>query len=198
MKFHQTSPLARFLCPTSVRPRQPLSQARRHFDPHHLHHLHCCCPRLFSTDKNPTTAIKRIADSFPLRNKNDSRYISSRLPFFVAPISTVAMASSNVMDQLAQRVEGLTVASVTELYPNAHPEINPLDLYRAHLTDLLSKASGVDKSIIYPVVMWTQSLDKGDFVVAVPALRIKGTKPDVLAQEWAAKVRLTCGMRKKK
>ncbi|KAG6027442.1 hypothetical protein E4U40_001532 [Claviceps sp. LM458 group G5] len=97
------------------------------------------------------------------------------------------MASSNVIDQLAQRVEGLTIASVTQLYPNAHPEINPLDLYRAHLTDLLSKVSGVDKSIIYPVVMWTQSLDKGDFVVAVPALRIKGTKPDVLAQEWAAK-----------
>ncbi|KAG5965915.1 hypothetical protein E4U58_002658 [Claviceps cyperi] len=97
------------------------------------------------------------------------------------------MASSNVIDQLAQRVEGLTIASVTQLYPNAHPEINPLDLYRAHLTDLLSKASGVDKSIIYPVIMWTQSLDKGDFVVAVPALRIKGTKPDVLAKEWAAK-----------
>ncbi|KAG5999744.1 hypothetical protein E4U43_001900 [Claviceps pusilla] len=97
------------------------------------------------------------------------------------------MARHQVIDELAQRVEGLTIASIAQTYPNAHPEINPLDLYRAHLSDLLSKISGVDTSIIYPVVMWTSSLDKGDFVVAVPALRIKGTKPDVLAQEWAEK-----------
>lgn len=101
------------------------------------------------------------------------------------------MAQSNVVDQLAQRVEGLTVDGLTKKYPTAHPDINPLDLYRAHLSDVMAKISGVDTSIIYPVVMWTQSLDKGDFVLAVPALRIKGTKPDVLAQEWAAKVRLT-------
>ncbi|KAG5982398.1 hypothetical protein E4U55_001937 [Claviceps digitariae] len=97
------------------------------------------------------------------------------------------MAPHQVIDELAQRVEGLTVSGITKTYPNAHPEINPLDLYRAHLSDLLSKISGVDTSIIYPVVMWTSSLDKGDFVVAVPALRIKGTKPDILAQEWAEK-----------
>ncbi|KAG6001664.1 hypothetical protein E4U21_003981 [Claviceps maximensis] len=97
------------------------------------------------------------------------------------------MAPHRVIDELAQRVEGVTIASIAQAYPNAHPEINPLDLYRAHLSNLLSKISGVDTSIIYPVVMWTSSLDKGDFVVAVPALRIKGTKPDILAQEWAKK-----------
>lgn len=98
------------------------------------------------------------------------------------------MPPTKVMDELAQRVDGLTIAGIAQTYPNAHPEINPLDLYRAHLSNVLSKISGVDTSIIYPAVMWTQSLDKGDFVVAVPALRIKGTKPDVLAQEWAKKV----------
>ncbi|EFY89412.1 arginyl-tRNA synthetase [Metarhizium acridum CQMa 102] len=97
------------------------------------------------------------------------------------------MAQSNIMNQLAQRVEGLTLDGLAQKYPTAHPEINPLDLYRAHLSDVLSKISGVETSIIYPAVMWTQSLDKGDFVVAVPALRIKGKKADVLAQEWAEK-----------
>ncbi|KAG8412429.1 arginyl-tRNA synthetase [Metarhizium acridum] len=92
------------------------------------------------------------------------------------------------MNQLAQRVEGLTLDGLAQKYPTAHPEINPLDLYRAHLSDVLFKISGVETSIIYPAVMWTQSLDKGDFVVAVPALRIKGKKADVLAQEWAEKV----------
>ncbi|KID86336.1 arginyl-tRNA synthetase [Metarhizium guizhouense ARSEF 977] len=97
------------------------------------------------------------------------------------------MAQSNIVNQLAQKVEGLTLDGLAQKYPTAHPEINPLDLYRAHLSDVLSKISGVETSIIYPVVMWTQSLDKGDFVVAVPALRIKGKKADVLAQEWAEK-----------
>ncbi|GAO14739.1 hypothetical protein UVI_02028490 [Ustilaginoidea virens] len=97
------------------------------------------------------------------------------------------MAQSNAIDQLAQRVDGLTLQSLAQKYPTASFESNPLDLYRAHLSNVLSEISGVDTSIIYPVVMLTQSLDKGDFVVAVPALRIKGSKPDVLAQEWAAK-----------
>lgn len=82
----------------------------------------------------------------------------------------------------------MSIVDITRKYPSSHPEINALDLYRAHLSDVMSKISGVEVSIIYPVVMWTQSLDKGDFVIAVPALRIKGTKPDVLASEWAAKV----------
>ena len=98
------------------------------------------------------------------------------------------MAHQNTIDELAHRVDGMTLDGIVQKYPAAHPDINPLDVYRAHLSDVLSKISGVDTSIIYPVVMWTQGLDKGDFVVAVPALRIKGSKPDVLANEWAEKV----------
>ncbi|KZZ94805.1 arginyl-tRNA synthetase [Moelleriella libera RCEF 2490] len=97
------------------------------------------------------------------------------------------MGQPSAIDQLVQRVEGLTLAGLAQKYPSTHPEYNSLDLYRAHLSGALSKISGVDTSIIFPVVMWTQSLEKGDFVVAVPALRIKGSKPDLLAQEWAAK-----------
>ncbi|KAH7326735.1 arginyl-tRNA synthetase [Stachybotrys elegans] len=97
------------------------------------------------------------------------------------------MATSDAMQQLVKRVDGLTLASISEKYPNAHPEINPLDLYRAHISDIISELSGVDRAIVWPAVQWTQALDKGDFVLAVPALRLKGTKPDVLAAEWAAK-----------
>ncbi|KEY71636.1 hypothetical protein S7711_08102 [Stachybotrys chartarum IBT 7711] len=91
------------------------------------------------------------------------------------------------LNQLVSQVEGLTLESIGEKYPNAHPEINPYDLYRAHLADVLASISGVDRAIVWPAIQWTQGLDKGDFVLAVPALRIKGTKPDVLASEWAAK-----------
>ncbi|EHK50086.1 hypothetical protein TRIATDRAFT_188579 [Trichoderma atroviride IMI 206040] len=95
------------------------------------------------------------------------------------------MAKPTGIDQLTTLVNGLSLDSITEKHPQAHPEINPLDFYRAHLSNVLAGISGVDSQIIFPVINWTTGLDKGDFVLAVPALRIKGQKPDALATKWA-------------
>ena len=92
------------------------------------------------------------------------------------------------MDTLLKKVEGLSLEAIEKKYPNCHPEINPFDLYRAHLADVLAEVTGVDTKIIYPQLSWTASLDKGDIVLATPALRIKGKKPDELAKEWTEKV----------
>lgn len=73
-------------------------------------------------------------------------------------------------------------------YPNCHPDVNTVDVYRAHLTSLLTKVTGVDATIIYPALAWTQTLEKGDLVLPVPALRVKSKKPAELAAEWAEKV----------
>ncbi|KAF4630871.1 hypothetical protein G7Y89_g7267 [Cudoniella acicularis] len=72
-------------------------------------------------------------------------------------------------------------------YPNCYPEANTVDIYRAHLTSILAEVTGVDAKIIYPALQWTQTLEKGDLVLPVPALRIKGKKPNELAAEWVAK-----------
>ncbi|KAK0386500.1 hypothetical protein NLU13_6335 [Sarocladium strictum] len=96
-------------------------------------------------------------------------------------------ATSSPIDQLAQRVEGLTLQNVAAEFPFTHVDVNPYDFWRAHLTKVLNGITGVDPKIIYPTINWTSSLDKGDFMVAVPAFRIKGAKPDVLAKEWAEK-----------
>lgn len=104
------------------------------------------------------------------------------------PRSISAMANPAGIDQLTTLVNGLSLGSITEKYPQAHPEINPLDVYRAHLSNVLAGISGVDSQIIYPAINWTTGLDKGDFVLAVPALRIKGQKPDALAAKWAEEV----------
>ncbi|PON21017.1 arginyl-tRNA synthetase [Trichoderma gamsii] len=96
-----------------------------------------------------------------------------------------AMAKPTGIDQLTGLVNGLSLDSIAEKYPQAHPEINPLDFYRAHVSNVLAGISGVDSSIIFPAINWTTGLDKGDFVLAVPALRIKGQKPDALATKWA-------------
>ena len=64
---------------------------------------------------------------------------------------------------------------------------NIYDAYRAHLADVLNQITGVPTETIHPVIQWTAGLDKGDLVLAVPALRVEGSKPDILAQEWTAK-----------
>lgn len=98
------------------------------------------------------------------------------------------MAKPAGIDQLTGLVSGLSLDSIAEKYPQAHPEINPLDFYRAHVSNVLAGISGVDPQIIFPAINWTTGLDKGDFVLAVPALRIKGQKPDALAVKWAEEV----------
>ena len=73
-------------------------------------------------------------------------------------------------------------------FPNFYPQHNPIDFYRAHVAILLAKTTGVDPQIVYQAVQWTQTLDNGDLVIASPALRIKGAKPQELAEKWAKEV----------
>lgn len=86
------------------------------------------------------------------------------------------------------QVEGLALDSLAEKFPNCYPELNPLDLYKGHLTNVLADITGVDSKIIFPNIQRTQGLDKGDLVLATPSLRLKGKKFDELAAEWAEKV----------
>ena len=96
----------------------------------------------------------------------------------------MAAAASSLSDQL----KSLDLGTPLPKYPNCYPEVNPVDIYRAHITSILTGVTGVDASIIYPALQWTQTLDKGDLVLPVPALRVKGKKPAELAAEWVKKV----------
>lgn len=88
---------------------------------------------------------------------------------------------------LAAQLQQLGLDKV-EAYPNCYPDTNPVDVYRSHICSLMHEITGVDPTIIYPAIQWTSTLDKGDAILAVPALRVKGKKPNELAQEWVAKV----------
>lgn len=98
------------------------------------------------------------------------------------------MAAPAGIDHLVKLTSDLNLDNVRDTFPTAFPERNPVDVYRIHLTQVLHKITGVDHQIIYPAIQWTQGLDKGDVMLAVPALRVKGKKPDELAKEWAEKV----------
>ncbi|EAQ91733.1 arginyl-tRNA synthetase [Chaetomium globosum CBS 148.51] len=92
------------------------------------------------------------------------------------------------MEQLAQKVEGHGALRPSPTpTPTATPELNPFDFYRAHIANILSGISGVEPKIIFSALSWTASLDKGDLILAAPALRVKGQKPDELAKQWSEK-----------
>jgi hypothetical protein len=81
-----------------------------------------------------------------------------------------------------------TLAANPHKFSEYYPQYNPLDVYRAHLANTLSDVTGVAAGTIYPSLQWTQSLAKGDMVLPVPALRVKGGKPTDLALDWAKQV----------
>jgi hypothetical protein len=92
--------------------------------------------------------------------------------------------------ELSEKLQSLNLTKPLPKYPNCYPEVNPVDIYRAHLTSILTEVTGVESAIIYPALQWTQTLDKGDLVLPIPALRVKGKNPPELATEWVEKVNL--------
>ncbi|ORY59182.1 arginyl-tRNA synthetase [Pseudomassariella vexata] len=90
------------------------------------------------------------------------------------------MASDASFDNLVKKFADLPLL---DRYPNCFPDINPVDIYRSHITSILQGITGVDPKIVYSSIQWTQNSDKGDLVLAIPALRVKG-KPEELGKQW--------------
>jgi len=94
------------------------------------------------------------------------------------------------MDELASSLHALGVSKVPEISEaDTYPTLNQIDIYRSHITELLEPITGADKKIIYNALQWTQTLEYGDLMLPVPALRIKGKKPDEMAKHIAENVR---------
>lgn len=72
-------------------------------------------------------------------------------------------------------------------FAKSYPSLNPIDVYRIHIAEHLATITGVEAPEVYTKLQWTQTQDKGDLMLAVPALRVKGKKPNELAAEWAEK-----------
>jgi arginyl-tRNA synthetase len=65
--------------------------------------------------------------------------------------------------------------------------INPVDFYRQHIAERLAPLADKQESEVYPLLSWTQTLDKGDLMLPTAALRIKGKNPQDLAKDLADK-----------
>ena len=105
------------------------------------------------------------------------RSVSSTLP-----LRTMAREASNTT---ADALQKMNINGESSQFPNCYPEYNPIDSYREHVANTLSKITGVDAQTIFPSVQWTTTLDKGDLTIPIPSLRLKGEKPQDLAVKWA-------------
>ncbi|ANB11171.1 arginine--tRNA ligase [Sugiyamaella lignohabitans] len=87
---------------------------------------------------------------------------------------------------LTERLNSLGLGSALTPFPGSDPVNNPFDLFRSYISEELSKITGVSRDLVYPALEWTNTPDRGDLVIPIPRLRVKGTPPIELAKKWAA------------
>lgn len=92
------------------------------------------------------------------------------------------------IESLQSQLSSLGISEPLPVFPDSNPTTNPVDVYRCYIAETLAPIGGVDIKLIYTSLEWTQSFDKGDLILAIPRLRLKGKKPDEVAKEWAEKV----------
>lgn len=69
----------------------------------------------------------------------------------------------------------------------SHPDYNVVDVMRNYITNELHAISDVSKDIIFQALDSPTTMEKGDLIVPVPRLRLKGANPKDKAAEWADK-----------
>lgn len=100
----------------------------------------------------------------------------------------LANGAASDMEQITSHLQTLEISSIPT-FPGVqlYPQHNPVDVYRAVIIQQLQTITGAEPEIINNAVQWTQDLKHGDLVLPVPALRLKGKKPDELAKEISEK-----------
>ncbi|CDK28913.1 unnamed protein product [Kuraishia capsulata CBS 1993] len=104
----------------------------------------------------------------------------THLPLYRAPISIYSFSSKRYQRAMSTSV-GQVTASLQKLnlevppaVEGSYPDGNIVDLGRNYITKHLAELTGVDAKIVFPALEWSTTLDKGDLLVALPRLRLKG------------------------
>lgn len=74
------------------------------------------------------------------------------------------------------------------LFPGADIRSNPIDVYRCYIVDAVRKLVECDAEVASDAIQRTSSTAAGDLVLVIPRLKLKGVKPQELAQDIASKV----------
>ena len=113
--------------------------------------------------------------------------------YLVRSSKSFAMASSASSETLSlpslQTYLGeLGVPIPLPTFPSSDPINNPNDVYRSYIAAELEQLIGCDRVLLYDSLQRTSTSSKGDLVLVVPRLRLKGVKPNELAAELSSKV----------
>lgn len=108
-------------------------------------------------------------------------YITIKISQPVTPIR-----SSTRKMPLTLRLSALSLTSPPPI-PNSFPNHNVIDLVRNHIADSLAALSSADPLLIFLALDTPNVLSKGDLLVPVPRLRLKGISPKDAAHDWADK-----------
>lgn len=116
------------------------------------------------------------------------RIHSQTHPRFLPDLDRNAFSNTSVarMEELTGTLQKLGLDKIPS-EPNTYPAHNPFDLFRSHVTELLSQASGIEHKIIYPTLQKTVKSDHGDLQLAVQALRQKRKDMAEFAKELGDK-----------
>lgn len=122
-----------------------------------------------------------------------TRHFHSSIPTKISKFTRLPHPMKNLLpppsvDSLQSQLSSLGISDPLPIFSESNPTTNPVDVFRCYIADTLAPIAGVDVKLIYEALEWTQSFDKGDLILAIPRLRLKGKKPDVIAKEWAEKV----------
>lgn len=95
---------------------------------------------------------------------------------------------TDVKEDLSEQLSKLHLQA-PEFIEGSYPEYNVVDLCRNYIAGQLSKLTGVDKKIAYDSLAWSIVLEKGDLIVPLPRLRLKGDLVQ-MAKDLASKFEL--------
>lgn len=96
---------------------------------------------------------------------------------------------STQMESLTSTLAALGVNELPSI-PPGHPSAteHPLNIFRSHIAERLAPIAGVEAKTIFEGLDRSTKPEQGDFVLAVPRLRIKGSKPQELSKKWQSEV----------
>jgi len=97
--------------------------------------------------------------------------------------------STSTLDGLQAQLSTLNVEIPIPSFDNTHVLVNPIDIYRSYLANILANFVERDRQLIYDSVQWTNNLVNGDLLLVIPKLRLNGAKPAEVAKDLSAKVR---------
>ncbi|SCW01226.1 LAFE_0D07888g1_1 [Lachancea fermentati] len=129
--------------------------------------------------------VSTIVNFSIFRNSISNRLSNPFKTHTVSPFRQVKHLNMSVStSNITAKLQKMSIQEPT-LMEGSHPDVNVVDLMRNYISQELSKISGVDTALIFPALEWTNTMDRGDLLIPVPRLRIKGANPKELAIKWA-------------